>query len=133
MFKHNIKTWLVPQAIRIYELTRRLHNKYLKPVLKPWLGKKVVVGNMAPDIHAYGSLYGTVALELAGFEVIYLGVNPKLFLEESMKCDVVAFTSLMAEAYSNQERFIKMLEKAGLRDKVRLRSDELCPMKSLRG
>lgn len=122
VFKHNIKTWLVPHAIRIYELARRLHNKYLKPVLRPWLGKKVVLGNMAPDIHAYGSLYGTMALELAGFDVKYLGVNvkPETFLEESKACDVVAYTSLMAEAYPNQERFVKMLEEAGLREKVKV-------------
>jgi len=85
---------------------------------------KVLLATVEGDIHDIGkSLVGAV-LMANGFEVIDIGVDvPTDKLVEKvkeLKPDVVGLSALMTTTMLNQEKVIKKLEEAGLRDTVKV-------------
>jgi len=85
---------------------------------------KVLLATVEGDIHDIGkSLVGAV-LMANGFEVIDIGVDvPTDKLVEKvkeLKPDVVGLSALMTTTMLNQEKVIKTLEKAGLRNTVKV-------------
>lgn len=85
---------------------------------------KVLLATVEGDIHDIGkSLVGAV-LMANGFEVIDLGVDvPTDKLVEKvkeLKPDVVGLSALMTTTMLNQEKVVKKLEEAGLRDTVKV-------------
>ena len=85
---------------------------------------KVLLATVEGDIHDIGkSLVGAV-LMANGFEVIDIGVDvPTDKLVEKvkeLKPDVVGLSALMTTTMLNQEKVIKKLEEAGLRNTVKV-------------
>lgn len=114
VFKLGIKTWVLSYVIKDYEILRYLYHEVLKTKLKPWLKKKVAVAVLEPDMHEYGAIYGQIALELAGFEVINLGYNLKpqevIKKVKAQKIDVLVLTSILSDPYSNMMKVIDTLK-----------------------
>jgi len=103
--------------------------KILEPKIKERKEKiksygKVLLATVEGDIHDIGkSLVGAV-LMANGFEVIDLGVDvPTDKLVEKvkeLKPDVVGLSALMTTTMLNQEKVIKKLEEAGVRETVKV-------------
>ena len=102
-------------------------------VLEPALLKKqakrvtlgrVVIGTMYNDIHDIGKDMVASMLTAAGFEVFNLGINvpSETFVEkvDELKPDILGLSALLTTTMPEQEVVIKALEKAGLRQGVKV-------------
>lgn len=88
-----------------------------------YLGR-IVLATVEGDIHDIGkNLVGTF-LEAEGFEVIDLGadVPTKKIVEKvkELKPDILGLSTLLSTTMSKQQEVIEELEKAGLRDTVKI-------------
>ena len=85
---------------------------------------RVVIGTVEGDIHDIGKTLVATFLEVAGFEVIDLGVDVtgEKFIEAIKKYnpDIVAMSALMTTTMLNQRKIIEAIKAAGLRDKVKI-------------
>ena len=100
----------------------------LKPLLTQtgvadYLGT-VVIGTAQGDLHDIGKNLVAMMLEGAGFEVLNLGrdVAPEKFVEtvQEKGTQIVGISALMTTTMPGMKRTIDALEKAGLRDKVKV-------------
>lgn len=99
----------------------------LKPLLaakgEKTLGK-VVMGTVKGDVHDIGKNLCNIMLEGAGFEVYDLGVNtaPEKFVAAVIErqADIVGFSAFLTTTMPMFKVNIAALEKAGLRDKVKV-------------
>ncbi len=100
-------------------------------VLKPHLVEgeikvvgKVVAGTVKGDLHDIGKTLVCMMLEGAGFEVTDLGtdVSPEKFIESvrSETPNIVAMSALLTTTTPNMKATIEALDKAGLREKVKV-------------
>jgi len=85
---------------------------------------KVVIGTVEGDIHDVGKdIVGTI-LSVYGFEVYDLGVNvsSEKFVEKvgEIKADIVGMSALLTTTMPEMKEVIEALEKANLRDKVKV-------------
>ena len=100
----------------------------LKPLLaakgEKTLGK-VVMGTVKGDVHDIGKNLCNIMLEGAGFEVYDLGVNtpPEKFIAavQLHQADIVGFSAFLTTTMPMFKVNIAALEKAGLRDKVKVK------------
>lgn len=85
---------------------------------------KVVLGTVKGDLHDIGKNLVGMMCEGAGFEVIDLGndVDPEVFVEavKEHKPTILGMSALLTTTLGAMERTIKILEGAGLRDKVKI-------------
>ena len=85
---------------------------------------RVVIGTVEGDIHDIGKTLVATFLEVAGFEVIDLGVDvsPQKFVEaiKQYKPDIVGMSALMTTTMLKQRETIEVIKRAGLRDKVKI-------------
>ncbi|MBO3797859.1 MAG: corrinoid protein [Thermoproteota archaeon] len=85
---------------------------------------KVVIGTVKGDLHDIGKNIFGMMLEAAGFEVIDLGndVPAEAFVEavKNHKPDIVGMSALLTVTMVEMENVIKELEKAGVREKVKV-------------
>lgn len=85
---------------------------------------KVVVGTVKGDLHDIGKNLVGMMLEGAGFEVVDLGtdVSPEAFVNavKEQKPDIVALSALLTTTMRSMEHTIVALNKAGLRDGVKV-------------
>ena len=85
---------------------------------------KVIIGTVQGDIHDIGKNIVTFMLDIHGFEVHDLGVDvsPQRFVEtiEKIQPEVVGLSGLLTLAYSSVRSTVEAIQKAGLRDKVRI-------------
>jgi len=85
---------------------------------------KVVIGTVFGDLHDIGKGMVATMLNANGFEVVDLGVNVDStnFLKaiKEHKPDLLALSSLLTTTAPEQERIIKALKDAGIRDKVKI-------------
>jgi len=85
---------------------------------------KVVIGTVEGDIHSIGKDIVATILEANGFEVINVGedVPREVFLEKvrEHEPDVLGLSSLLTTTMPMQKKVIDAIEKAGLRDKVKI-------------
>ena len=103
-------------------------DEYLLPRIKKKGGGKklgtIVIGTVKGDLHDIGKTIVATMLSAAGFEVIDLGVDvpPEKFVEAVKKynADIVAMSALLTTTMIEMENVIKELEKAGLRDRVKV-------------
>ncbi len=85
---------------------------------------KVVVGTVFGDIHSIGKTMVATMLAAEGFDVMDLGVNVPA--EEFVKAvkefqpDIVAMSALMTMTMQEQKKVIAELQKAGLREGVKV-------------
>jgi len=85
---------------------------------------KVIIGTAKGDLHDIGKNLVAMMLRGGGFEVIDLGidVSPEKFLKDSQehKPDIVGISALLTATMIGMADVITALEKAGLRDKVKV-------------
>ncbi len=85
---------------------------------------KMVLGTVKGDLHDIGKNLVGMMCEGAGFEVIDLGndVDPEDFVEavKEHKPTILGKSALLTTTLGAMERTIKILEGAGLRDKVKI-------------
>jgi 5-methyltetrahydrofolate--homocysteine methyltransferase len=100
-------------------------------VLRPLLAEsgtkmagKVLVGTVKGDLHDIGKNLVGMMCEGAGFEVTDIGkdVAPEAFVEAIKKYepDIVGMSALLTTTMRAMESTIKVLQEAGLRDKVKI-------------
>ena len=100
-------------------------------ILKPLLAEagvkmvgKVLLGTVKGDLHDIGKNLVGMMCEGAGFEVKDLGkdVAPDAFVEavKEYEPDVVGMSALLTTTMRAMESTIKVLEEAGVRDKVKI-------------
>jgi 5-methyltetrahydrofolate--homocysteine methyltransferase len=99
-------------------------------ILKPFLVKdgvkpigKVAIGTVKGDLHDIGKNLVAMMLEGSGFEIMDLGcdVPPEKFVEAVRNgASVIAMSALLTTTMANMKATIDAIEKAGLRDKVKV-------------
>jgi 5-methyltetrahydrofolate--homocysteine methyltransferase len=100
-------------------------------VLKPHLMEsnvqsagKVVAGTVKGDLHDIGKNLVCMMLEGSGFDILDLGtdVSPEKFVEavQAGGIDIVALSALLTTTMPNMKVTIEALEKAGVRDNVKV-------------
>jgi methanogenic corrinoid protein MtbC1 len=85
---------------------------------------KIVLGTPKGDIHDIGkNIFGVLAAA-AGFEIIDLGVDapPQKFVDTVKKeqSGIVGMSGLITMVYPSMKEVVDLLEKEGLRDKVKI-------------
>ncbi|MEM2145847.1 MAG: cobalamin-dependent protein [Candidatus Jordarchaeaceae archaeon] len=125
--KFEDKEFFLPDLIMSGEILRQI-TEILMPKLKgakeiKRLGK-IVLGTVAGDIHDIGKDIVKFMLDANGFEVTDLGVDvPKEKFVEKIKeekPDIVALSGFLTLAYDSMKETIAEIEKAGLRNKVKI-------------
>jgi 5-methyltetrahydrofolate--homocysteine methyltransferase len=85
---------------------------------------KVVIGTVEGDVHDIGKNLVGMMLEGAGFEVIDLGadVHPEKYVQavKDHHPDLLACSALLTTTMPRMKEVIQALEKAGLRDQVKV-------------
>ena len=100
-------------------------------ILRPLLAEgdalgagKYVIGTVKGDLHDIGKNLVKMMMEGAGFNITDLGVDvsPEKFVEKAqeMEPDIVAMSALLSTTMPAMLRTIKALNKAGIRDKVKV-------------
>jgi len=100
-------------------------------VLEPYLkagdieaAGKVVIGTVRGDLHDIGKNVVVTLLKAANFDIIDLGVDvsAEQFVQavREHNPDIVAMSALLTTTMIEMEKIVKELEKAGLRDKVKI-------------
>ena len=111
------------------DLFMEIMDDLLMPVISERRGEvkklgTVVLGTVRGDLHEIGKNIVATILRAAGFEVIDLGVDvpPEKFIEAVKKynADILGMSALLTTTMMEMEVVIKELEKAGLRDKVKV-------------
>lgn len=118
--------YFVPELL----LSARAMKAALEP-LRPLLAAsgvepagRVVIGTVKGDLHDIGKNLVAALLEGGGFEVIDLGadVPPEKFIEavQTSGAGMVALSALLTVTMPSMKTTIEALQKAGIRDKVRV-------------
>lgn len=100
-------------------------------VLRPYLPeeekgnrKKGIIGVVEGDTHDIGKNLVKIMLETAGFHILDLGRDVPLqkFVDSAKeeKADFICMSTLMTTTMNGMEEVINRLEKAGIRDKVKV-------------
>jgi methanogenic corrinoid protein MtbC1 len=105
------------------EIAKMVKPKLVKTEKEKTLGK-FLMGTVAGDIHDIGKNIVTFMLELNGFDVHDLGVDvpPQRFIEEieRFEPDIVGLSGFLTLAYDAMKETIQAIERAGLREKVKI-------------
>ena len=116
----------VPEVLRSAK-TMQNSMDILKPLLAESGVKmvgKVLLGTVKGDLHDIGKNLVGMMCEGAGFEVKDIGkdVAPEAFVDavKEFEPDVVGMSALLTTTMRSMESTIKVLEEAGLRDKVKI-------------
>lgn len=121
VFKYGSKAWLNYPSVNTYE-SGMAAWKILRPYLKPWLNKKLVIGLAKRTYHHQGCDYVAYMAELSGFEVFYLGnsVAPEVFVKKvkEVGADLLGISALYHVGYSGILKTLELLKREGLRQKV---------------
>jgi len=116
----------VPEVLRSAK-TMQISMDILKPLLVesgvPMVGR-VLLGTVKGDLHDIGKNLVGMMCEGAGFEVEDIGkdIAPESFVEAVKKFepDVLGMSALLTTTMRAMESTIKVLEEAGVRDKVKI-------------
>lgn len=85
---------------------------------------KVLIGTLQGDIHELGKNIVATLLRAHGFEVLDLGVDvpPAVVAEKAKQFQphVVGFSALITTAFHSMKEAVALLEKAGLRDRIKV-------------
>ncbi|PKN62265.1 MAG: methionine synthase [Deltaproteobacteria bacterium HGW-Deltaproteobacteria-15] len=120
-------TYFIPDLMFSGEILKSV-VKILQPHLKK--GKeaerkgKVIVGTVAGDIHDIGKDLVVFMLDVNGFEVLDLGIDvPVQKFVDAVKASgsrVVGLSGFLTLAFQSMKDTIDEIQKAGLRDKVKI-------------
>lgn len=124
--KFEVGEFFLSEMIMAAEIFNQVMDQ-IRPHLKKASSEKVgriVIGTVEGDVHDIGKNIVVALLEAEGFEVIDLGVDvsPDRFVEaiKEYKPDIVGMSSLLTVALESTKRTVEAIEKAGLRDKVKI-------------
>jgi 5-methyltetrahydrofolate--homocysteine methyltransferase len=85
---------------------------------------KVVIGTVAGDIHDIGKDLVVFMLDVSGFEVVDLGIDVPVqkFVDTIKETDstVVGLSGFLTLAFDSMKETVDAIDKAGLRDKVKI-------------
>lgn len=119
--------YFIPDLLMSGEILAQISDivksKLTKEVETDYIGK-IVIGTVEGDIHDIGKNIVTFMMDANDFEVIDIGVDvsPQKFVEavKEHKPDVVGMSALLTLAFDSMKRTVDALEKAGLRDQVKI-------------
>ena len=116
----------VPQMLRSAK-TMQESMKLLKPLLQEGevvTKGKVLIGTVKGDLHDIGKNLVSMMMEGAGFSITDLGVDipPEKFVQKAQEVepDIVALSALLSTTMPSMPLTIEALQKAGVRDKVKV-------------
>jgi len=116
----------VPQMLRSAK-TMQECTKLLEPFFQEGdvISKgKVLIGTVKGDLHDIGKNLVSMMMEGAGFKITDLGVDvsPEKFAEKAQEIqpDIVGMSALLSTTMTAMPKTIEALEKAGIRDKVKV-------------
>ncbi len=116
----------VPQMLRSAK-TMQECMKLLQPFFKEGdvtSKGRVLIGTVKGDLHDIGKNLVSMMMEGAGFTITDLGVDvsPEKFVEKTQEVapDIVAMSALLSTTMPAMPKTIEALQKAGLRDKVKV-------------
>ncbi len=114
---------LIFSAAILKEVMKKL-EPLLRKVEAGHSSGKVVIGTVKGDIHDIGKNIVVTLLKGSGFEVIDLGVDvpPEKFIEalQSTGARVLGLSALLNFTYPEMKAVVEEIEKAGLRDRVKV-------------
>jgi methanogenic corrinoid protein MtbC1 len=125
--KFENKEFFLPDLIMSGEILRQI-AEILEPELKAGaevkrLGK-IVLGTVFGDIHDIGKDVVKFIMDANGFDVVDLGVDvtKEKFVEaiREENPEIVALSGFLTLAYDSMKETIEEIEKAGLKDKVKI-------------
>ncbi|MFC1965304.1 B12-binding domain-containing protein [Chloroflexota bacterium] len=116
----------VPQMLRSAK-TMQECTKLLKSFFKEGdvtSKGKVLLGTVKGDLHDIGKNLVAMMMEGAGFTITDLGVDisPEIFAQkvQELKPDIIGMSALLSTTMPAMPQTIEALQKAGLRDKVKV-------------
>jgi trimethylamine corrinoid protein len=120
-------TYFIPDLIYSGEILRTISEmvrpKMTQEAAAEKLGK-VVLGTVKGDIHDIGKNIVGFMLDISGFEVYDIGIDvpPEKFVEKIRETNapVVALSGFLTLAFDAMKHTVEAIEKAGLRDKVKI-------------
>jgi len=120
-------TYFIPDLVYsgeiLKEISEMVKPKMTKEAESKRLGK-VIIGTVKGDIHDIGKNIVTFMLDLNGFEVYDLGIDvpAEKFIEKikETKAPVAGLSGFLTIAFESMKETISAIEKAGLRDKVKI-------------
>jgi methylmalonyl-CoA mutase cobalamin-binding domain/chain len=119
--------YFLPHLMMAGEMLRQI-SAMIKPLMKQEKEEagrgKVLIGTVKGDIHDIGKNIVTFLLEANGFEVKDIGIDqpPERFVEaiREFQPRVVGMSGLLTLAFDSMKETVEAIEKAGLREKVRI-------------
>jgi methanogenic corrinoid protein MtbC1 len=120
--------YFLPELVYSGEVLKQV-NALLKPKMGEGMNKtkklgKVVIGTVAGDIHDIGLNIVDFMLDVNGFEVYNLGVDvsKEKFIEKVKEtgAPIVGLSGFLTPAFDAMRDTVEALEKAGLRDKIKI-------------
>lgn len=119
-------TYYLPELIMAGEIFKDASD-ILRPFLEghePKMKGKIVFGTVQGDIHDIGKDIVVAVLRGVGFEVYDLGVDvaPQQFVDKVKEtgATILGLSGLVTTAYESMKATIEALDKAGLKEKVKI-------------
>lgn len=119
--------YFIPDLMMAGEILKEIAEE-VKPLMKKQQGSaksgKVIIGTVAGDIHDIGKDIVTFMLDVSGFDVLDLGIDvpAETFVAKikEFQPQVVGLSGFLTLAFDSMKNTITAIEKAGLRDKVKI-------------
>jgi methanogenic corrinoid protein MtbC1 len=119
--------YFLPELMMAGEIMNQI-SEIVKPKLKGQVTSKkrgkVLIGTVEGDVHDIGKGIVSFLLGVNGFEVCDIGVDvpPGKFVEKikDFKPQVVGLSGLLTLAYDSMKNTVQAIEKAGLRNSVKI-------------
>ncbi len=119
--------YFIPDLMMAGEILQNI-SKVVKPHIKQAQAGnrkgKVLVGTVAGDIHDIGKDIVTFMLDVSGYDVLDIGIDVPVetFVEKTreFKPQVVGLSGFLTLAFDSMKQTVEALERAGLRDGVKI-------------
>ena len=119
--------YFIPDLMMAGEILRQISD-IVRPLLEKTTGPqklgKVIIGTVAGDIHDIGKDIVTFMVDVSGYEVLDLGIDVpvEVFVEKikEFQPQVVGLSGFLTLAFDSMKNTVEAIEKAGLRDKVKI-------------
>jgi methanogenic corrinoid protein MtbC1 len=119
--------YFIPDLMMAGEILRQISD-IVRPLLEKTTGPqklgKVIIGTVAGDIHDIGKDIVTFMVDVSGYDVLDLGIDVpvEVFVEKikEFQPQVVGLSGFLTLAFDSMKNTVEAIEKAGLRDKVKI-------------
>ena len=119
--------YFLPELMLAGEMLKQI-SEMVKPHMKAEMitekKGRVLIGTVEGDIHDIGKDMVVFLLEVNGYEVLDIGIDapPEKFVTgiKDFEPQVVGMSGLLTLAYDSMKKTVEAIEKAGLRDKVKI-------------